>query len=138
MISVLVITHGKMAEGIAHSVELIMGKQVQFSVLGLFENDSIEAFKDRVYEQIVALDRGDGVLVLVDLYGASPFNSAGANLTRLQAEHHVVRIISGVNLPMVLETMNARNYMATLDELYKNALQSGKDGIRELLEDLGQ
>lgn len=138
MIGLLVITHGKMAEGIMDSINLIMGSQENIDAVGLFASDDIERIKATVFNKAEALNQGEGVLIFADLYGASPFNSAGANLARFAQEDIQVRVISGVNLPMLLETINARNYMETLQALYKNALETGREGIRELLEDLGK
>lgn len=138
MVGVVVITHGMMAEGILDSVQMIMGEQEQLTSLGLMSDMDIENFKELVYEKIKEVDQGKGVLAFVDLFGASPFNSAGANLTRLSEEETDLRVVTGVNLPMLLETMNARNYMETLDELYTNAIDTGKEGIIEMRDFLGQ
>ncbi|HHJ14929.1 MAG TPA: PTS fructose transporter subunit IIA [Gammaproteobacteria bacterium] len=68
------------------------------------------------------LDQGDGVLVLTDLYGSTPGNIA----CRLH-EQHQVRVVSGVNLPMLIRVLN---YPALgLDELTHKAVTGGRDGV---------
>ncbi len=87
---------------------------------------TLSADPDCVYEQARALaqqlDGGAGVLVLTDMYGATPANIA----QRLLAEPGV-RVISGINLPMLIRVLNYPNL--PLDELAAKALSGGHDGI---------
>jgi len=68
------------------------------------------------------LDTGDGVLVLTDLYGSTPSNIA----CRLH-EQHTVRVVSGVNLPMLIRVLNYPDM--DLDELTHKAVTGGRDGV---------
>ncbi len=68
------------------------------------------------------LDSGDGVLVLTDVYGATPSNIA----CRLR-DFHRVRVVSGVNLPMLLRVMNYPDL--ELEELASKAISGGRDGV---------
>lgn len=69
------------------------------------------------------LDAGDGVLVLTDIYGATPARLAGALLAR---RRHL-RVLAGVNLPMVVRALN---YAALeLDVVTEKALAGGRDGV---------
>ncbi|MDE3296957.1 PTS sugar transporter subunit IIA [Lacticaseibacillus rhamnosus] len=132
MIGVLVVTHGELAAGFMNSVHLIMGEQDQFDTLGLFEGNDFGKFKDEIHNKIVELDSGDGVAVLVDLLGASPYNATAMNMSRLSEEHHDVRLITGVNLPMLIETLSTRNDQQSLSDFVKTAIASGKSGVEEL------
>jgi len=69
-----------------------------------------------------ALDSGDGVLVLTDLYGATPSNIA----CRLHRSHEM-RVVSGVNLPMLIRVLNYPDL--DLEELQHKAVSGGRDGI---------
>lgn len=69
------------------------------------------------------VDRGEGVLVLTDLYGASPSNLA-ARLAQLGTR---VRRVSGLNLPMLLRVCNYPEQ--ALDELALTAVTGGKTGV---------
>lgn len=64
MIGILVITHGEFAQGLKHASELIMGESEQFETIGLFENSDFDIFKESIYQKTVALDQGEGVLIL--------------------------------------------------------------------------
>lgn len=136
MVGILIVTHGKLAAGFEDSVNMIMGKQEQFHAMGLFPNSDLEHFKDVVMHHMRALDSGDGILVFVDMFGASPSNFAASNISELLNEGKKVRVITGVNLGMLIESVSMRSFTETLDELYRSALMTGKDGIKELLETL--
>ncbi len=69
------------------------------------------------------LDTGDGVLVLADLYGATPCN-IGLSLGELGVHLHCV---SGLNLPMLLRVLNYAD--KPLDELAEIAASGGRGGI---------
>ncbi len=68
------------------------------------------------------LDQGEGVLILTDVYGSTPSNIA----SRLR-EHERVRVVAGVNLPMLIRILNYPRL--ELDELAEKALSGGRDGV---------
>lgn len=129
MVGVLILTHGKLADGLKNSVEMIMGQNESFNTLGLYEGDDFTEFKEKVLEQICELDSGEGVIVLVDLFGASPYNSVMFNYQEIKRREKNVRLITGVNLPMVIESLNARNY-TSIDKLYEEVMQMGINNIK--------
>ncbi len=73
-------------------------------------------------EQVKLLDEGDGILILTDLYGATPFNIA-----QCLAEEGDVRIVTGLNLSMLIRVLNYPQL--GLNELAEKAISGGKDGI---------
>ncbi|MDV4149894.1 PTS sugar transporter subunit IIA [Clostridium sp. AL.422] len=137
MVGVILITHGDMAEGIKTAVDLILGEQEQFKAIGLYEGADFEVFKEKVGEAIENVNNGNGVIALVDLFGASPYNSVAYNIMKFNERDIPIRIVSGVNLPMMIEVLLARESANTPNELYPIALSAGKDGIKEALEELG-
>lgn len=136
MVGILIVAHGKMAEGLMDSLKLIMGKQEGYETLSLCHGDDINTFAQQIQENIRTLDKGEGVLVLTDLFSASPYNQTAMSFKKL--EGHKYRLISGVNLPMLIEAFNQRMLGASLDEIYKEAMDSGKQGIKEFFEELNQ
>lgn len=82
------------------------------------DNLSIEA--ERIIED---LDQGDGVLILTDLYGSSPSNLA----YRFKNKQHI-RIVSGLNLSMLIRAMNY--YQEDLESLAQKAATGATEGIR--------
>ena len=136
MVGIVVITHGDMAKGIKTAIDLILGSQEQFESIGLYEGADFEEFKERVGASIESVNKGNGVIALVDLLGASPYNSVAFNMTKFIEKNIPIRLVSGVNLPMMIEVLLARETTSTPDELYQIALNAGKDGIKEALEEL--
>jgi PTS system ascorbate-specific IIA component len=82
-----------------------------------------EAMRALTARHARALDQGDGVLVLADLYGATPCN-IGLSLADLGVH---LRCVSGLNLPMLLRVLNYAEQ--PLDELTQIAASGGRGGI---------
>lgn len=134
MTGILLVTHGNMADGIMDSLNLIMGEQTECETLGLRHGDDIVAFAEHIQENIIRLDDGDGVLVLVDLFSASPYNQAAMSFNKLK--DHKYRLVSGVNLPMVIEAFNQRLIGSDLETMYKASMDAGREGIKEFNEEM--
>lgn len=128
MIGICIITHGELANGLKDSCELIIGKQNQLCTLGLGHGDDFDEFKEIVLNAIEKVDNNDGVLVLVDLFGASPYNSVLFNLIQLKQKNINIRMVSGVNLPMLIEACEKRNYQE-LEAVYMEVIRTGKEYI---------
>lgn len=135
MVGVLLVSHGKMAEGMKDSIELIMGEAESLDTASLVAGQDFEEFKKDVVAKIKQLDSGDGVLVYVDLYGASPYNATMFSFQELKESGTDIRVLSGMNLPMIMEVLAMRAAMG-LEELTQMGLNSGKDGIQEPVSDL--
>lgn len=131
MVGILVVTHGELSAGLIDAMELIMGKQQGIRSMGLYHGKDIAEFGSELEVEMKSINEGDGILVLVDLYAASPYNQAVLHYRNLQDTK--CRIISGVNLPMLLELMMMRNAEMELDDLWHSCMESGKEGIREFL-----
>jgi PTS system mannose-specific IIA component len=97
MIGKLVLTHGGLARELLAAAAVIAGKTEGFEALSLDWNDAFEAARAKVAAAIARLDRGEGVLILTDMFGGTPSNVA---LTFLEPGH--IEILTGVNLPMVV------------------------------------
>lgn len=134
MIGVLLLTHENFGAAILKSAELIVGEPKQTRAIGLNRGDDIAAFSAEVKTAIAALDEGEGVLVFVDLFGASPYNATALASANLQVKF---RCIAGFSFPMVLEALTMReNY--SLEELTENCMAAGQNGIKELFEEIGR
>lgn len=132
MIGVLVATHGEMANGIADAIDMICGTQEKFAAVSLKRGQDAESFGEELSEKIVELNDGDGVIVLVDLLGATPMNQAALNLYKSET----VEVITGVNLPMVVTATMERDCVDSIKELVEKVQNDGKDSVcavRELL-----
>jgi len=128
MIHLLLITHGQFASGILDAATLIMGKQRGVETLALTEEDSIDELSNRLEASLVNLNMGcDGVLILVDIFGASPCNIATMSMVKFPN----IDVVTGLNLPMLVEVLLQRNNLS-LPELAKLAEKSGVEGIKKV------
>ncbi len=134
MVGIVIVTHGSMAEGMLDAAGMIIGDLTGIEAVALKEMDAVEDLMERISAAIAQVDEGDGALVMVDLFGASPFNASA----RLAAEEgrEGLEVITGVNLPMVLEVAMQRSG-ESFEELVKIAEQAGTGGVKLLSRELG-
>lgn len=126
MIGVLLITHGRLG---AHFVDTLSGMLGELSLatetLEIHRNDDPDAHVERAGHAVARLDGGDGVLLITDAFGSTPSNIA--NQIHAQAANAHTRVITGINLPMLIRVYN---YPAlTLDEAADSAIEAGRGGI---------
>ena len=131
MISVIIGTHGMFSEEILKSAEMIFGAQENVGIVTFKPGEGIEDLVEKYNKLISELDCTDGVLFMVDLFGGSPFNAASI----IAMKHDNMEIVTGVNLPMILETLGSRDF-SNLSELLAIAENSGKEAIRVLTKNL--
>lgn len=103
MIGIIVATHGDFAKGLVQACSMFAGDMECVCCLGLDPGKSIDSFREEMEREMDALDEGDGILVLTDILGGSPFNCAFL----LQNERHV-KVVTGVNLPMLMSALEIR------------------------------
>jgi PTS system ascorbate-specific IIA component len=119
----LLITHGNLGQDMLDVATAILGG-CPLEVKAIAVQSSSDP--DQVYAEAsracAALDHGDGVLVLTDLYGSTPSNIS----TRL-IEQHKVNVISGASIPMLLRVLNYPRL--DLDELAEKAVSGAHDGV---------
>ena len=123
MIGVLLISHGAIGETLLASAEAILGKkQIQVATLGVSRADDPDKVLVRARSLAAGLDSGAGVLVLTDMFGATPCNVA----SRLLADGRVEGV-SGVSLPMLVRVLSGRN--GSLPAAVQRALSGGAEGV---------
>lgn len=127
MIGFLLTGHGEFAPGLASALELVAGKQEAFEVVP-FDVEKAAEYPELLHTEIVRLrEQTDAVLVFVDLLGGTPFNQAMINTQSVSD----VNVVTGTNLPMLIETLFTRNSdaAATLDSLTECAIAAGQSGV---------
>ena len=127
MVGILLVSHGQMASGLLDATELIVGEQENIAVIELQEKDAIDELETSIEQAVQKLNSGDGVLILVDLFGASPFNAS----SRVAVRYSNVDVITGMNLPMLLETV-MNNETSDLEALIEIATNAGLGGVKVL------
>lgn len=126
MIGILVVTHGNLGHELINTAELIVGKQESVDAVGFFLNDSVNDLQQQIKEKYEALEQGDGVLVLTDIFGGSPSNSVAIALRGRNYQ-----CVTGVNLPMMIDALLSRDE-SPLNELSMKCLEIGTEGVKDL------
>lgn len=123
MIGLLIVAHGTLGESLIHCASHVMGKRpLYLRQLGVTVHDDQEAILPQGRDLIRFLDQGQGVLVMTDIFGATPSNIACKLLEAGRVEG-----ISGVNLPMLIRALTYREMQ--LSELIAKALAGGQEGV---------
>lgn len=125
--AVLVITHGKFGIELLKSVEMIMGEQEDAKALGLQLGDNVDDLRNEVEKIILENEKEDKeTIIFVDILGGSPSNIALYVLKK----HNSVKLVTGVNMPMLIEVFQSRD-LVELDELLEKIINSSMEGINK-------
>ncbi|MEY4920996.1 MAG: hypothetical protein RLZZ564_524 [Pseudomonadota bacterium] len=123
MIGILLITHGELGKSLIKCATYVLGDQPVFLESLSIENDcEHENMFKQISERIKLLDQGDGVLILTDIFGATPCNI----ITKI-IKPGKVSAIAGVNLSMLIRSISYRH--ESFDVLIAKAIQGAQDGI---------
>ncbi|MGI6109251.1 MAG: PTS sugar transporter subunit IIA [Eubacteriaceae bacterium] len=126
MIGFVLTGHGTFAEGLMGSLEMIAGPQEEFIVLPFKENEDLEGFEENMRKSVQEMKKTcDEIIIFSDLMGGSPFRTA----MLVSQEIPGVEVISGTNMPILIESLGIRYTDPTAEELIEKALEAGKDGL---------
>ena len=128
MKGIVITSHGPMAQGILDSSKLFFGDQPQMKACCLSAEDNPDDFVDVLKNAISEVDTGEGVYVFCDILFGSPCNCL-ARIVGTDLDDDKVQVITGVNLPMILQILAVREGGNTTPE---EMINSGKDGIADL------
>ena len=132
MVGIILASHGEFAEGIYNSGSMIFGDQVNVKPCILKPSEGPEDIRKKMEEAIASFSDQEQVLFLVDLWGGTPFNQASA----LKEGHDKWAIVTGLNLPMLIETYASRMSMETAHEIAAHIVTTAREGVRPLPENL--
>lgn len=129
MVGILIVAHGTLGESLIHCASHVIGQRpAHLMQIGIGIHDDPQAVLPQAIRLVKQLDQGDGVLVLSDIYGATPCNIAMKLIIPGKVEG-----IAGVNLPMLVRVLTYRN--EPLDKLLKKAVSGGTEGIVPFTQD---
>lgn len=130
MIGIIVATHGKLSDGLVDAAELIIGGTDNIVTLNLFQGDNVQDLNKQVLEAINKVDQNNGVIIFTDLFGASPYNQATLAVHSLPVEkQEKIFVITGVNLPVLLEAINQRMMGTPIHEAVNSILNEGQQSM---------
>ena len=127
-IAIVIGTHGWAAEQLLKTAEMLLGEQENVCWIDFVPGENAETLIEKYTAQLSRLDTSSGVLFLVDTWGGSPFNAA----SRIVVDKEQYEVVAGVNIPMLVETLMARDDNPTFDELVALAVETGREGVKAL------
>lgn len=135
MVGIILASHGEFAKGVLQSSTMIFGEQENVKAISLMPSEGPDDVKAKMKDAIASFDNQDEVLFLVDLWGGTPFNQASSLF-----EEHKDKwvIVSGLNLPMLIEAYGARLSMESAQEVASSIIEAAKEGIKAKPEKLEQ
>ena len=124
MIGIVIVTHCQLGEALIGAAEFIMGSQPEsLESVSIDLSENSEKLRDKISQGIKNVKGQEGVLILTDMFGGTP-----SNLSYSFLEEGRIEVLSGVNLPILIQAASMRNKM-NLDELAANLESFGKKSI---------
>ena len=123
MIGILIIAHGTLGQNLVECAKHVIGNEPrQVAFLAVNNQDDPNVLLPIAQSLVTQLNEGDGVLVLSDMYGATPCNIVSKLLSP-----GIVEGVAGVNMPMIVRTMTYRH--ESLMALVEKAVTGGREGV---------
>ena len=123
-VGILTVTHRKLGQSLVDVATRIFARPPDnLACYGVIEDCDLDAALADLRELYASLDCKDGLLILSDLYGATPYNLA----KKLMGEHPDSTLVSGINLPMVIKLFNLQQ--RSRSQLAESLATNGRIGI---------
>jgi len=130
MLGIVLAAHGHLSEGFKSAAQVIFGVTDNMECVNLDLGDDVEALGSKIGVAVDEVDQGDGVIVMTDLLNASPYNQSLLITNKMdEARQQNVYVLSGLNMPMVLETINHQIIGTPFHEIPDLVSYQGKDGV---------
>ena len=123
MIGVVIVTHYRLADEFLRALELIVGEVKRFHAIGLDPSMSPEAMRARIEKAVHQVNKGGGVLLLVDMFGGTPSNLCLAFL-----DDGEIEVVTGINLPMLVKVAGVKEDLP-IHEVAELARDHGRHNI---------
>lgn len=128
MKNIILVTHGKFAEGIKDSVELIMGEMQQVAIISVTNKETISQVQESIEEKIANFRNPYPIVIFTDILGGSTTQAA----IKCISNHRLLYLISGLNLGLLLEVVLIElddNHLENMKKL-KTAIETSKNSIQ--------
>ena len=133
MVGIILASHGDFATGIMQSGSMIFGEQANVKAVTLQPSEGPNDLRAKMEKAIAIFDNQDEVLFLVDLWGGTPFNQANG---LIDGHEDKWAIVTGLNLPMLIETYASRLSMETAHEIATHITSVAREGVKTRPESL--
>ena len=127
MVGIILATHGNFATGILQSASMIFGEQPNVAAVTLQPSEGPDDVRRKMEEAVASFEDPEQVLILVDLWGGTPFNQSNGLIAGHEDKW---AIVAGLNLPMLIDAYASRMMMETAHELAVQISGSAKEGVR--------
>lgn len=122
MIGVVLVTHSDFGEGLLRAAEGILGDQEHCRAVSVTGGKTMQAMLEEIEAGVKAVENGEGVLIVTDMFGGTPSNLSLSLLKTFRVE-----VISGANMPMLLKILGSRH--SPLETVALEAKTAGRQGI---------
>ncbi|MBG1272605.1 PTS sugar transporter subunit IIA [Lactobacillus paracasei subsp. paracasei] len=117
MVTMILISHGQMCEGLLDTLKMVGGDDFGIQTLPLLPGVTPENYRESLHQILLSVTKKDDeVLVLTDIAGGTPYQSA-----LYLARDFKMKVIAGMNLPVVLTLALEQSCGASLSDLVKKA-----------------
>lgn len=123
MIGMVLVTHGRLAEEFIAATEHVVGAQDNVRAISIGPDDDMEQRRKDIMEAVSAVNDGNGVVLLTDMFGGTP-----SNLAISMMDQGEVEVIAGMNLPMLIKLATVRE-KSNLREAAAIAQEAGRKYI---------
>ena len=123
MIGLVLVTHGRLAEEFIAAMEHVVGSQPGVRAVSIDPDDDVEQRRIDILNEVQAVEEGDGVILLTDMFGGTPSNLAISIMDKDKVE-----VIAGINLPMLIKLASVRGH-ETLADAVALAQEAGRKYI---------
>jgi PTS system mannose-specific IIA component len=123
MIGIVIVTHGNLAKEFRAALEHVVGPQEQIATICIKPDDNMEERRGAILRSISEVDKGDGCVLLTDMFGGTP-----SNLAISAMDDSRVEVIAGINLPMLVKLARVREE-CPLGEAIRLAQDAGRKYI---------
>jgi mannose PTS system EIIA component len=103
MIGLVLVTHGRLADEFRSALEHVVGPQEAIATISIAPEDDVESRRGDILKAVAEVDRGQGVVILTDMFGGTPSNLAISVMDQSNVE-----VLAGVNLPMLVKLARVR------------------------------
>lgn len=119
MIGIVIVAHGGLAKELKRATEHVVGGQPSMVAISIGPEDDRSTRTREICDAADAVDSGDGVVVVTDMYGGSP-----SNLSLRACRPANRKILTGVNLPMLVKLVKSRQL--SVEEAVSRAAEAGR------------
>lgn len=126
MTGIIVTGHGSFATGITSGLKLLAGELECCEAVDFLPEDSIELLTEKLEAAVKRLGSCEGILILADLTGGSPFN---VSLRLKLGSERKIEVIGGTNLPVLLDSYMSRAMISDTTQLAVSSLSNGREQL---------